>query len=303
MRTIVAKLISRKWGLGGHDVPCWAPEVPNLHQFLNKSRDAIREIRRGRIQPRSAITAISGRTVTFADGSSVDADHIILATGFDATWPFLDAAPSRLYKKVFDIDDPTLAFAGFARPVLGSIPSLSELQSRWIAHVWSGRVSLPSRERCERTAAHDEMVQRRWFLDRSRLGVLVDQEVYATTIASFIGADVRWGRILFTNPLLFWQLLLLPWTPFKYRLNDRDPIARENALRSLRALVPAAGHPVHEFKYYVGLIIATPVVLAAGIAALLPVTLVPAILGVVMLVATAYLRATEIRPRRRLETA
>lgn len=300
MRSVVARLISRRWGIGGHGVPAWAPDAPNLHHFLNKSRDAIREIEKGNITPVTDVVSVDGRTITFEDGRSVEADVVILATGFDPQWPFLETPPSRLFRKVFTLDDPTLAeptlaFVGFVRPVLGSIPSLSELQSRWIAHVWSGRVPLPSAERCARAAAYDEMLQRRWFLDRSRLGVFTDHEVYASETARLLGAAVPWGRLLLTNPRLFWMLLLAPWSAFKYQLND--PQTRAAAIERIRALAPDAGHPIQKFKYWVGLVLVVPMVVTALLALAVPVRFVPAILGALMLSLTAALRLTEIRPR------
>ncbi len=296
MRTIVAALISRKWGLGGHGVPQWAPEVPNLHQFLNKSRDALQAVRSGALRPAPGVSDVQGCDVVFADGSRVTAQHVILATGFEPHWPFLPEQPERTFRKVFWTHDETLAYVGFARPVLGSIPSLSELQARWVAHVFAGRRPLPARARLALWAAREELLQRRWFLDRSRLGVLVDQEVYASDLAARVGAQVRWGRLLAFRPRLFWLLLLSPWSAFKYQLHDPSRAVRRAAEQRLRAVAPDARHPVQRFKYWVGLVLAAPLLAVAVAFVALPAALAPAALGLALLAVTAALRATELRP-------
>ncbi|XAR63199.1 hypothetical protein NMG60_11023052 [Bertholletia excelsa] len=92
--------------------------------------------------------------VAFQDGSSVYADTIFHCTGYKYTFPFLktngvvsveDGQVGPLYKHVFPPKlAPSLSFVGI---VARTLPfPLSELQSRWIAQVLSGKILLPPEE-------------------------------------------------------------------------------------------------------------------------------------------------------------
>lgn len=50
-----------------------------------------------------------------------------------------------LYKYVFPLKYPSLAVIGLIQPI-GSILPISEMQCRWVAAVFSGRVRLPLHE-------------------------------------------------------------------------------------------------------------------------------------------------------------
>ncbi|MCL7027006.1 hypothetical protein MKW94_027288 [Papaver nudicaule] len=92
--------------------------------------------------------------VVFQDGNSVAADVILHCTGYKYHFPFLDTnnvvtvdenRVGPLYKHVFPpLLAPGLSFIGLPWKVI-PFP-LSELQSKWVAGVLSGRISLPSQE-------------------------------------------------------------------------------------------------------------------------------------------------------------
>ncbi|KAM0934339.1 putative flavin monooxygenase, FAD/NAD(P)-binding domain superfamily [Dioscorea sansibarensis] len=92
--------------------------------------------------------------VEFDDGASLHADCIFYCTGYKYHFPFLetnefisieDNRVGPLYKHVFPpAVSPWLSFVGIPNKVIFSISLL--LQSKWIAHVLSGKVALPSEE-------------------------------------------------------------------------------------------------------------------------------------------------------------
>ena len=49
--------------------------------------------------------------------------------------------------------DPTVFLGGFARPVIGNIPTICELQARWICDIIMGKISRPTQEDWERDRA------------------------------------------------------------------------------------------------------------------------------------------------------
>ncbi|KAL9135048.1 MAG: hypothetical protein Q9175_003765 [Cornicularia normoerica] len=93
------------------------------------------------------------RAVRFVDGRvEEDIDAILFATGYYYSFPFLSSLESRListgervqhlYKHLFYIDDPTIAFIGLPANI---IPFRTvEGQGAVVARVWANRLELPS---------------------------------------------------------------------------------------------------------------------------------------------------------------
>jgi dimethylaniline monooxygenase (N-oxide forming) len=111
---------------------------------------------------RPGIAAIDGRTITFAEGSSVEADLLVHATGYRVSLPFLapevfdpSANWMHLYQRFVAPDRPGLYFIGFIQPV-GSSVSLTEPQAQWVADVIMGRAVLPSVEHMHEWIVEDE---------------------------------------------------------------------------------------------------------------------------------------------------
>lgn len=89
------------------------------------------------------------------DGSFVGGiDMVVFATGYRQTFPFLkdrqqDANGNHTLpslRLVVDEQEPCLAFIGFARPNVGAIPPLSEMQIMWWLSFVEGAIALPLRD-------------------------------------------------------------------------------------------------------------------------------------------------------------
>lgn len=141
--------------LKGHHVPEWDNSIQFFHQFVNKNADILKYVHNGTIKAHGKIDKIIGKTVYFKAKNELgeplteEFDLIILGFGYQ---PKLDYLPeeyqdvTQAYNFVFAPNDPSLAFAGFIRPVITSMPLLSDMATRWIAGVWSGELHLPSSE-------------------------------------------------------------------------------------------------------------------------------------------------------------
>jgi dimethylaniline monooxygenase (N-oxide forming) len=152
--------------------------------------DLLDELSSGRITMRPALVAVDEAGAVFADGTRVDADAIVLATGYTPAFPFLptgipatvDGALA-LYRLVFPPGVPGLAFVGMTR-VSGPVFPVAELQARWVAAIFAGRASLPSA-----VAMRDEIETR---IRRARANgddqMRVELLPYLDDIASRIGA-------------------------------------------------------------------------------------------------------------------
>lgn len=135
----------------GHGVAEWQNDIPLYRQFFNKNGHALEHVWNGRVAPARGIARCLGDTVVFEDGREVKASHIVCSFGYQPDFSFLPdtlaAVPTdRLHRLVFHPDDPSLAFFGFARPTILSLPYMIELQCLYAARVWSGRVVLPDPE-------------------------------------------------------------------------------------------------------------------------------------------------------------
>ncbi len=93
------------------------------------------------------------RAVRFANGRvEEDVDAILFATGYYYSFPFLSSFESkfistgervhRLYKHLFYIDDPTIAFIGLPTNIIPF--RTDEGQGAVVARVWAERLELPS---------------------------------------------------------------------------------------------------------------------------------------------------------------
>lgn len=236
-RSIIQRMARIMWGTDGSGIHEWRHPIPWLHGFITKSRAAVEDAHRGKLTPKTRIVRCSGRTVEFDDGSTVEADLIIDCTGFVPTYPFLEQHYkfTDLHRLVFCRKDPTLSFVGTARPVLGSIPALAEMQARWIAAVYSGRVSLANPTNQEFEQTYGRRAHKKRFFTSEKRPNLVDHSFYADLLAREMNISVPWFRILLTRPHRFKMLLYAPWMAFKYELRGKN---RNQALENIREHMP-----------------------------------------------------------------
>jgi dimethylaniline monooxygenase (N-oxide forming) len=138
----VRRLLAAEYGRRGIPIGRIGPKT-------TQGMDLLDQVARGRVTMRPALAALDGRAAIFADGTRVDADAIVLATGYAPAFPFLPSGvPQRidgalaLYRLVFPPGIAGLAFVGMTR-VSGPVFPVAELQARWVASVFAGRASLP----------------------------------------------------------------------------------------------------------------------------------------------------------------
>lgn len=161
------------------------------------------------------ISRIDGQQVRFANGSGVEVDVIIFATGFRIGFPLLGA---RLERQLVSVNElwknavhpelgAQLMIIGFARPHQINQLTTVELQARMAALVISGRKPLPSPAQMCATIAADQAFMREHYGARyERNPGLVDQLYFTDGLAKFIGCEVPWRQVLTRDPELAWML-------------------------------------------------------------------------------------------------
>jgi dimethylaniline monooxygenase (N-oxide forming) len=213
-------------GYHGHGVPLWRNQHRYGQQFFNKNGHSVEHVTEGRITPQNDIVAVNDDRVHFKSGAAETFTHIICCYGYQFHCPFLPdpwkrGELERFYHFVFAPDDPSLAFLGFARPIIGSIPVLTEMQCLWVFRVWSGKAQLPSAaEMAERQVGNN----RRWderLPGRGNLRTLVHPSTYVAHMIKSAYPERSPGDVFRKHPLR--GLKFLTWIPSASMRHAFDP--------------------------------------------------------------------------------
>jgi cation diffusion facilitator CzcD-associated flavoprotein CzcO len=151
--------------------------TPN-HHFLEahptQSAELLMRLGAGDATAKPNIERLDGETVHFVDGSAVQADVIIYATGYNITFPFFApeflSAPDNklpLYKRMFKPGLDDLLFVGFAQALPTLFPFV-ECQARMAAAYLAGTYRPPSVAEMTKVIAADERKYIGHFADRPR---------------------------------------------------------------------------------------------------------------------------------------
>merc|ERR1719410_241669 len=133
----------------------------------------------------------------------VDANLIILATGYRQLFPFLfgkgDAHPSSTDDPlpaehfILNPEEPRLAYIGFIRPNVGAIPPMAEMQAMW----WCEKLEEKLQGRSS------DLDQTCYKLKESRLPYGVDYGYYMFSLARELGSVPSLLYWLFRSPRIF----------------------------------------------------------------------------------------------------
>lgn len=172
----------------------------------------------------SGVAGISGRKVSFQDGSSEEFDVVLLCTGFKMDFSALgrdlavkDNNVRNLYKHSIHPDHGgRLAFMGFVRPYTGGIPVVAEMQARYFALLCSGRHQLPAdlRDRIEREKVWEDGIV---ALSPRHPETIPSRTLFVDAIAKEIGCLMPVSKLMF-RPRLLVRHWFYPFNQACYRL-------------------------------------------------------------------------------------
>lgn len=126
-------------------------------------------------------------------------------------------------------------FTGFARPAFGSIPQLSEMQARYYAALMNGEVQLPDKETMVKDIVSEGQAELDQHWSAKTIFPLVSFINYTNIMAEKIGAQVDYGKYLFTDFKLFLRLVLCQYTVARFSLSSDDPEVRKLARDTIMA--------------------------------------------------------------------
>ena len=203
------------------------------HHFMEAhptvNSDILNRINSGKIIVKPNITHFTESSVYFEDGTNQEIDAVIYCTGYTISHPFLDSQkylgqtecdPSRvsLYKHIFSIKYPSLAFIGLVQP-FGAIMPVSEMQARWVARIFSNQgPPLPSKQEMRDECDREWLIQCKRFIPRERHTIEVEYVAYMDMIASLVGCQPDLWALWMSNWSLAAAVTFGPTVPSQYRL-------------------------------------------------------------------------------------
>ena len=167
----------------GHGIAAWKNNYRYAQQFFNKNGHTVDHVHQGRVAAENEILGVCGHEVEFKSGNRASCTHIICCFGYEFHCPFLPEkyANGKLedhYQFVFPTDDTSIAFLGFTRPIIGSIPMVTEMQCLWANRVWAGKVQLPEESKLVQKQKEINDNWQRKLPDRGRTTTLVLPATY-----------------------------------------------------------------------------------------------------------------------------
>lgn len=181
-------------------------------QFITKSDTFMEALTKPNVYLKPQLERFESDGVVFSDGSKVEADAVVFSSGFNVHFPFLPINSSnwdwrKLYKKMFHPELPSLGFVGFARPNIGSMPPIMEMQARYFAGVVSERLQLPEPGLMQSIIEQDAQDSRKYKpLVCDRITGIVSYVPYMYELSELIGCRPVL-RQLISRPLVLWSVL------------------------------------------------------------------------------------------------
>jgi cation diffusion facilitator CzcD-associated flavoprotein CzcO len=168
----------------------WGFRTPQTRTHPASNATFMAHVSYQRIAVKPGVRDVRGKTVSFADGTELEVDTIIAATGYDIDLPFLDPAiaPMRdrrleAYRRILHPDRPGLYFIGFFNVSGGANISMMDVQSEYLAAIVSGRVALPTPAAMRADIAAEQAYLDKYFPSAPRYGLELDPVRYRAKIA------------------------------------------------------------------------------------------------------------------------
>ncbi|CAN5455862.1 NAD(P)/FAD-dependent oxidoreductase [soil metagenome] len=191
-RTMIRELVG---SMSGYGLP--EPDHEPLSAHPSVSADFLTRAGSGDIHMLPAIERLAGSTVHLVDGSSVEADVIICATGYRMEFPFFDDAATDLhpddehryplFKRMIKPGVDHLFFLGLAQSS-PTIVNLAEQQSKLLAALLTGSYALPSVAEQEQIMVADEAAHLEQYYASPRHTIQIDFGRYCVDLHAEIAA-------------------------------------------------------------------------------------------------------------------
>jgi dimethylaniline monooxygenase (N-oxide forming) len=232
-----------------------------FHRFGTKNTSFIEAMRYHGMLYKPDVERIEETRAIFVDGTSFECDVIICCTGYVPSFPFLSRHEPeldeacrnvrRLYKHmILPRLGADLAWIGFVRPGVGSIPPCAEMQARYYAQLLSGKLRLPEPLEMQKDIEHHERLDfEQYPEDAPRISALTDYLRFLEGMAEVIGCKPPLWRMLISNPRSFAGTLFGPITGIQYRFTG--PGATPDAAHDVVGRIPMMPWPVLAYEFLI----------------------------------------------------
>ncbi|WDE11997.1 flavin-containing monooxygenase [Thalassomonas haliotis] len=208
------------------------------------------------------IIEVRENSVLFSDGSEVECDYIICCTGYKSTFPFIDQNIQAKAQNIrgmahymLPLNEAGIAFVGFIRPGVGSIPPMAEMQARYLAQLVSGIKDMPDMARMKRIVNMQEERDLKTFpFDAERLTGLTSYLDFMSQLSKEVGCSPKLFPMLLTSPKLFFKVMCAFMCSAQFRIHGPGANASE-ASRIMKSLPTVSGKilAIEWFLYLISL--------------------------------------------------
>ncbi len=168
----------------------WGLRTPKTRTHPASNATFMAHVAYGRIGIKPGVQGVAGKTVTFVDGTELEVDTVIAATGYHIDLPYLapEIAPVRernleAYKRIVHPGRPGLYFIGFFNVSGGANISMMDTQSQYLAAVISGTAVLPTPGQMRDDIAAEQRFRAKQYPSAPRYGLELDPVHYRAEIA------------------------------------------------------------------------------------------------------------------------
>lgn len=218
------------------------------NQFGTKNAGFSSAIARYGCIPKPPVAKCDGSTVTFEDGTTAkDIDAIIVCVGYKNNIFFLEDElkkkllnPRNSLKHVVHPDVDRMYLVGFVRPAFGNIPTLAEMQARWVAQLISGRVNLPPRDTMLLKIEADREFEENAFTSGKRIKALTSYYAFAMDLADLTDSHPDYARLLFEDPMLLLKMVTGQFCGYFFKLKEAKTVEDYARYRKIIMDMPLA---------------------------------------------------------------
>lgn len=199
-----------------HKKLCDINETPdNLFlKYVVKRSDFILDMYENKVNIVYYPDKIIGKTVYTKEKIIENVDIIVCATGYKKYFPFLKDSiyNDEFIKKMIPKNTSNIAFIGFARPTMGSIAVIAEMQSWWVQKYFENKLSYKIRKPF---FSNNDVLN----LTNKNINTLVIGCFYLKDLAKDMNIEPNMMYLLFTNFKLFFTIYTGSCNTMVYRIH------------------------------------------------------------------------------------